>query len=117
MTIFFSRRGSALCFHNLSTVALLFLVVLSARLTANAAATEKPQIEECRAGWATFSNSLKSLRVEYTWRSDALADPTALKQYLGVTGAGGTEVKHIFAFKGDQRYFSYDNSALWLLAK
>jgi hypothetical protein len=97
-------------FQNLVTVALLSFVALSAPLTANAGATNTPQIEECRAGWATFYDALKSLRVEYTWRLDAFGDPAALKQYLGVTEAGGTDVKHIFAFKGDQRYFSYDNS-------
>jgi len=111
VTIICPRRGITSRLPKPATAALLFLVVLSARLTVNAAATESPQIEECRAGWATFFNALKSLRVEYTWQTDAFADPAALKQYLGVT-ARGTEVKHIFAFKGDQRYFSYDNSAL-----
>jgi hypothetical protein len=111
MTIIFPRRGSASRFHKPAAAALFFLVVLSARRSANADSTESSQIEECRAGWAGFFKGLKSLRVEYTWRTDALADPAALKQYLGITGSGGTEVKHIFAFKGDQRYFSYDNSA------
>jgi hypothetical protein len=100
----------ALRFHKPATAALLFLVVLSARLRANAGETERPQIEECRAAWATFYNDLKSLRVEHTWRTDSFVDPAALKQYLGVAGERGTEVKHIFAFKGDQRYFSYDDS-------
>jgi hypothetical protein len=109
MTIIFPRRGSASHFHTPPTAALLFLVVLSARGSANTDSTESTQIEKCRTGWASFFNGLKSLRVEYTWRSDALVDPAALKQYLDVT-AEGIEVKHIFAFKGDQRYFSYDNS-------
>ena len=117
MTIICPRRGITSRLPKPAAAALLFLVVLSARLTANAAATESPQIEECRAGWATFFNGLKSLRVEYTWRTDTLADPAALKQYLGVSGAGGTEVKHIFAFKEDQRYFSYDNSVFLTAGK
>ncbi len=112
MTIVFPRRGSASRFHKPATAALLFLVVLSGRRSANADSTENTQIEKCRAGWAVFFKGLKSLRVEYTWRTDALVDPAALKQYLGVTGSGGPESKHIFTFKGDQRYFSYDNSAL-----
>lgn len=110
MTIICPRRGITSRFHKPATAALLFLVVLSARRPAYADSTETTQIEKCRAGWATFFDALKSLRVEYTWRTDALADAAALKQYLGVSGAGGTEVKHIFAFKGDQRYFSYDNN-------
>ena len=28
---------------------------------------------------------------------DGLADPAVLEQYLGVTGAGGTETKQVFA--------------------
>jgi hypothetical protein len=110
MTTIPPRQGIAWRFHRTAAVPLFLSVVLAAHPTANAAATESGQLEQCRAGWASFDESVKSLRVEYTLRIDALADPAALKQYLNITEAKGSEAKQVFAFKGDLRYFAYDNA-------
>ncbi len=96
------RRGFAF-------LALLCVLLRSERAHAGDPSKDVPSVEACRAGWATFYDRLTSLRVEYDLSTQALVEPAVLKRYLGVVRL--VEEQHIFAFKGEQRYFAIQRAS------
>jgi hypothetical protein len=96
------RRGFAF-------LALLCVLLRSERAHAGDPSKDVPSVEACRAAWASFYDRLTSLRVEYQLSTQALVEPAVLKRYLGVVRL--VEEQHIFAFKGEQRYFAIQRAS------